>query len=316
MITKLVAEDLDIEIQARARQEPSLRGFAYVVPKLENLGPALCAALASFIEIGDVPQRIVVLPRQRLLERRVPGTWPSFPRWKITPESILIYTTKHLLSAKLQGRRLEVTITPLDQIVTTQLGTILLFSWFEWSWTNAGKLETCRVHFNTVGDWIFRDLQQCLSRIMAQHAGLDMVPISQGLQHLEKLPFKFRNIIPLHMLLPEEELQAVVYRAGLWEPRVIFLRKQTSPATALILTNSQVIVAEEAPGLAEGHYGVVARYMPRHALHRVYLGEQGEGLLLCITLQVKGVEFEQRLRFTQGERPQLDRLIALLDQPV
>jgi hypothetical protein len=316
MITNPIAEDLDIEIQARARQEPSLRGFAYSVPKMENLGPALCAALANFIEMGDDPQQIVVLPRQRLLERRVPGGWPSFPRWKITPERILIHTTKHLLSAILHGRRLEVTTTPLDRIVTTQIGTILLFSWFEWSWTNAGKLETCRVHFNTVSDWIFRDLQQCLSRIMVQYAGLEAVPVSQGLQHLEMLPFKFRNIIPLRMLLPEEELQAVVYRAGLLEQRVVFVRKQISPATALILTNSQVIVAEEAPGLVEGHYGVIARYMPRHTLHRVMLGEQGEGLLLRITLKVNGVEFEQRLQFTQGERPQLDRLLALLHQSV
>jgi hypothetical protein len=316
MITNKVAEDLDVEIQARARQEPSLRSFPYTVPMLENLGTGLCSALATFIELGDIPQRIVVLPRQRLLERRVPGGWPSFPRWKITDERILIYTTKTLLSATLHGPSLEVTTTPLDQIVTTQLGTILLFSWFEWSWTNAGKLETCRVHFNTVGDWIFRDLQQCLSRAMVQHRGLDNHPVSQGLHHLEKLPFKFRNIIPLRMLLPEEELQAVVYRAGLWEPRVIFLRKQTSPATALILTNSQVIVAEEAPGMAEGHYGVIARYMPRHALHRVVLGEQGEDLLLRITLQVNGVELEQRLQFTKGERPHLDRLLALLDQPI
>jgi hypothetical protein len=314
MITIQEAEDLDVEIQARARQEPSLRGFAYTVPKLEDLGQALGAALANFIEIGDIPQRIVVLPRQRLLERRVPGAWPSFPRWKITPERILIHTKKQLLSATLHGRRLEVITTPLDRIFTTQLGTILLFSWFEWSWTNADKLETCRVHFNTVSDWIFRDLQQCLSRIMVQFAGLDTVPVSQGLQHIEKLPFKFRNIIPLRMLLPEEELQAVVYRPGLSEPRVIFLRKQISPATALILTNNQVIVAEEAPGMAEGHYGVIARYMPRHAFHRVNLDERGEGLLLRITLKVNGVEFEQRLQFTQGERPQLDRLIALLDQ--
>jgi hypothetical protein len=109
--------------------------------------------------------------------------------------AILIHTTQRMLLATITGgRRLDMTSTPLDTIVTIQWGTILLFSWFAWTWAVGGRLETC-----------------------------------QGLHHLENLPYKFRNIVPLRLLLPGEEIRAVVFRPGIWGQFLVFFRRQTTP---------------------------------------------------------------------------------------
>ncbi len=312
--TKALPGDLDAEIRARASQEPSLRGFAYCVARLEDLGVALGTALASYLEQGEFPQRVVVLPRQRLLLRGYRDrSWLSFPIWKHTPEVILLQTTRRLLSAAIiEGRRLEVSFTPLDHLITFQLGTVLLFSWFEWSWASDGNLETRRVYFNTVSDYIFRELQQCLSSMFVQLGGMNTIPYTQGLHHLDDLPYKFRNIIPVRLLLPQEDIQAVVYRPGLWEHRLVFLRRQISPTAALVLTDGQVLVAEEDLVGAEGHYGVIARYMSRHSFNRVVLDEKQGGIHLSMVFRVRGVEFEQCMRFGTSAKPQLDQLLSLL----
>jgi hypothetical protein len=312
--TKPLPVDLDSALRARARQDPNLRAFAYTVSDLDGLGPVLGKALDAYLKPGELPEQVVVLPRQRLLQRRGEGgSWFPIPIWRYTPEVILIRTAKRLLSAAiLEGSRLEVTSTPIDHIITIQLGTILLFSWFEWSWASDGKLETYRVYFNTVSDRIFRDLQQCLSGEFMQMSEVKAIPADQGLQLLDGLPYKFRNIIPLRLLLPREEIQAVVYRPAIWEPRIIFLRRQTSPATAVVLTDGQVLVAEEDRGGVDGHYGVIARYMPRHKLHRVALEVQSEGILLQMVFLLEGVEFELRQLFGFNNQQQLDRLLSLV----
>lgn len=306
--------DLAAELRARAKQDPSLRGFAYTVPGLEDLGLALGDAIASNLEPGEIPHKIVVLPRQRVLQRAGRGQpWSPFPIWKRTHETILIHSSQRLLTAAiLDGRRLELTSTPLKQIITLQLGTILLFSWFEWSWANAGKLETNRVYFNTVSDRIFRELQQCLSVMLVQIGGFTYIPKSPGFHHLENLPYKFRNIIPLRLLLPGEEIRAVIYRPGLWVPNFVFLKREISPASALVLTDRQILVAEEDLGGAEGHYGVIARYTPRSALKRAVLEQQRECMLLRMIFQIQGVEFEQRQQYEFSAKPQLDMLLTEL----
>jgi hypothetical protein len=310
------SEDLNVALLARAHQDPSRRGFAYTVPQLEDLGPALGAALNSQLATGEEPQQVVVLPRQRLLQRRSESRpWSPFPTWKHSPEQILVKTSTNLICGTIHdGQSLEITSTPINQMITTQLGTILLFSWFEWSWASDGKLETKTVYFNSVSDQIFRELQQGLSRKFGEAGRFKTVQNNQGIQQLENLPYKFRNLIPLRLLLPEEELQALVFHPGRWESRMVFLRRHIAPATALLLTDGQILVAEEELGVSERHYGMIARFMPRFALRQASLEEWGEGLLLRFSININGVDFEQRLKFELDAKPHLEQLLTLLGQ--
>jgi hypothetical protein len=315
---KSLSKNLDAELRERASQEPSLRGFAYTVHCLEDLGFELGKALESYLEPDEIVQGIVVLPRQRLLLRGVKRPNKSlFAGWKLTPEIILLHTNQRMLVTEiLEGRRLKVTTTPLREIITLQLGSVLLFSWFEWSWASSREQKTYRVYFNTVSDRIFRELQQCLSSMLTQRESLKNIQGNQGLHYLEDLPYKFKNIIPLRLLLPGEEIQSIVYRPGFWERRVVLFKRQISPATALILTDRQVLVVEEEIVGAEGHHGVITRYIPRHALSQAVLEQQAEGLLLRLLFQVHGVEFEQRLEFEFSSKLQLDHMLNLVGQPI
>jgi hypothetical protein len=92
------SEDLNVALLARARQDPSRRGFAYTVPQLEDLGPALGAVLNSQLATGEEPQQVVVLLRQRLLQSRSESRpWSPFPIWKHSPEQILVKTSTNLI---------------------------------------------------------------------------------------------------------------------------------------------------------------------------------------------------------------------------
>jgi hypothetical protein len=92
----------------------------------------------------------------------------------------------------------------------------------------------------------------------------------------------------------------------------VLLKRQTTPSTALVISDMQVLVAEEELGREEGHYGVIARYIPRYTLRRAVLEERKEGLLLHLVFMLQGVEFEQKQKFEFSAINQLDRLLNLI----
>lgn len=286
--------------------------FAVSVSRVEDLAPAAAAALQAHFLPDEVPQQVIFAPRQsRLSSRRGLGVWFA-ERW--TPSWVLARTDERLLVVTIpEAPSLpEVTVTPLADLLWLELGTILLYSWVAWSWLNAGQPQQQRVYFNTVSDSLFWDMVDAMRlRIIAQ-AGL---PLPSGERHyaaFEGLPFKFRNLIPLRLMLPGEQAQVVVYQPAIWGRRLGLLRRQRAPTTVVVLTREHLLIAQDDLTAARAAYGIIARYCPRHLVRSLMLEQTQGDLWLNVKVVQHGVEETLRLLFEPGAEPALRTLIAQL----
>jgi hypothetical protein len=128
-----------------------LERFAYPVPRIEDLAPPVAAALQAHLLSGEAVRQIIFAPRQsrfaerrRLVERL--GAW-LVEQW--TPSWVLALTDERLLVAAIPeaSQPLQITVTPLTDLLWLELGTILLYSWVAWSWVSAGQPQQQRVYF-------------------------------------------------------------------------------------------------------------------------------------------------------------------------
>jgi len=286
--------------------------FAFSVSRVEDLAPAAVVALLGHLLPDEVPKQIIFAPRQsRLSSRRGLGTWFA-ERW--TPSWVLARTDERLLVVTIpEAPKLpEVAVTPLADLLWLELGTILLYSWVAWSWVNAGQPQQQQVYFNTVSDSLFWNMVDAMRRTIIAQAGL---PLPSGERHyaaFEGLPFKFRNLIPLRLMLPGEQAQVVVYQPAVWGRHLGVLRHQRAPATVVVLTPEHLLVAQDDLTSLRSAYGIIARYYPRHLVRRLMLEQTQCDLWLNVTVVQHGVEEAVRLLFEPGTEPALRTLIAQL----
>jgi hypothetical protein len=161
---------------------------------------------------------------------------------------------------------------PIFDLLSCELGTVLLFSWFEWTWADGGH----------------------------------------GLEQLTGFPYKFRNLIPLRLLLPDEQICTVIYRPAIWTRHPGPFRRKRAPSLALILTNYHLVVAQEDLGHGTTSYGLITRYCPRDRIRAVNLDRAGGDLWLSVTLARAGAEESVRVLFDPAAEGSLQKVAALL----
>ena len=146
-----------------------LRWHASPVASLDDLPPPIKAALVEQLKPGETIRQIISAPRQHVLGMGVAGwrRWlAAVLPWDWTPDWTLVVTNSRLLAAASTSADdvPVVTATPIADLLSFELGTILLFSWFDWTWANEGRLERQRIYFNTVSDRLFWDALLFLRR--------------------------------------------------------------------------------------------------------------------------------------------------------
>jgi hypothetical protein len=292
-----------------------LERFAYPVPRIEDLAPPVAAALQVHLLSGEAVRQVIFAPRQsrfaqrrRLVERL--GAW-LVEQW--TPSWVLALTDERLLVAAIPeaSQPPQVTVTPLADLLWLELGTILLYSWVEWSWASAGGPQRQRVYFNTVSDALFWDMVNAMRRTIIAQSGR---PQPEGARHyaaFAELPFKFMNLIPFRLLLSGEQAQAVVYQPAIWDRRWRVFRYQRAPATVVVLSPDHLLVAQDDLSNTRAAHGLIARYCPRDRLRGATLERVQDDLWLNVTLSVQGAEETLRWLF----EPQFEQALrALLAQ--
>ena len=193
-----------------------------------------------------------------------------------------------------------------------ELGSILLFSWFECCHcTPAGPQRTV-IHFNTVGINHFRHL---LFRLITARGACEVA--NGAAQHndpLTTLPFKYRNIIAQRLLAPGEQVEAAVFRPPLWTGTVGLWRRPRATGLALVVTNYQLLVAteEEQSEAKFVSYGLIARCFPRKLIQRLYATRTGDDLWLEIQAGIGDCTTGERLLVTSVATSMLDDLMARL----
>jgi hypothetical protein len=293
-----------------------LRWHACAVASLDDLPPPVKTALAGELRPGETIRQIISAPRQHVLGETT--GWRGrlgivFP-WDWTPDWVLVVTGQRLLTAATSSpdEPPSITAAPVADLLSCELGTVLLFSWFEWRWAAAGRLEHQRIYFNTVSDRLFWDALTFLRRSLIIDADLPPAADDLGLAHLAALPYKFKNLIPHRLLLPDEQIQAVVFQPDIWTaPRGPFRRRRAA-ALALVLTNYHLILTQEDRGYGATSYGLITRYCPRDRVRAVTLERAGSDLWLQVQLAHGDAEDLLRMLFEPSAEQGLQDVMTQL----
>jgi hypothetical protein len=276
---------------------PIRYGFAYPLDSLDELDTDIAMVLTSSLQPGESFQKIIVAPKQRTWSMQ-PSRWswllPTM-QYEISPDWILALTETCLILVAIPQSTgpVKVTVTPIADILAFEMGELLLFCWFEWSWNNANHLEKTRVYFNGVSEPLFYEVLNFIrskisvSELNAQNNG-------QYPAVLDQLPFKFKNYAR-RLLLPAEQVQSVLFRPAVTSPRWDILHKKLIPGLAMIFTDHYIsLTREELTDIT--NYGMISQYYPRRYLQAAALQEEAQGMWLNLVLREGEVIMPERVQ--------------------
>ena len=291
---------------------PPVERFAYLIPSIADLEPRVQRALAPHVTAQDEIRQIIYtprpynIPRVRKIEEAI-RAYGGRP-----PASVLILTPDRLLAAMAPDLPAEprVVATPLSELLRLDLGTILLLGWLEWTWASAGQLEQHRVYFNTVGEHLMWDLVTAMRRTIMDQSDLPAQAGQSKDEAFDDLPYKFANLVPNKLMLPDERVLAMAYQPAIWRRYFGLFKRRRGPAGTVVLSPQHLLVAQEDAPAAGAAYGMIARYCPRARLAALTLESEGDDLWLAVTLRLHGVEEGWRVLFQPSAEPALRNLVG------
>jgi hypothetical protein len=303
-------------LRPSAIDNPRLSRFPRVLYSFDELEPAVEKAIVEHMEQGESIRQMIVAPRQRLLgAHRESRGWRGFLLpWEWTPDWVLVWTGERVLVATLDHPRATpvVTATPVKDVLSFEWGAILLHAWIEWTWANQGQAERTRIYFNAVGQRLFKRVLDSLRHDLAVQSELTAVQPDRHLERLAALPFKFMNLIMHDLLLPDEQVQAVVYRPAIWSDQSRLFRHQRAAAMTLVLSNYHILIAEEDLTGTLHSYGLITRFYPRSRVSHAALERGQDGLWLNLTPELNNVRQEVHVLFEFGSQEAIQKMLALL----
>jgi len=287
----------------------SIERFPYPVDRLDQLDPFTQAALSEHLELGEVVKRIIVAPPKEMVG--IPREWrqrldvqPALSR--ITSWA-LVLTEQRLLVATISRSDMKppVVSIPIAKLLWVEVGTILLFSWFECAWVSQDRVQRIRVFFNTVGEEYFQQLRILLCRTAIEQDGLAAMPGDRNLVELDSLSYKFVNMISIRMLLPDEHIERLVSHPTIWQKHLMVFKRRRAPSTVVILTNYHLLVGNEDPSQHDATYGWITRYCPRQRVRKVSLQTVTSEITLYVTVGLDNVEETFSILFPAEMAPSL-----------
>ena len=272
----------------------SIERFPYPVDRLDQLDPFTQAALSEHLEPGDAIKRIIVAPPKEMFG--IPREWrqrldvqPALSR--ITSWA-LVLTEHRLLVATISRSdvRPPVVSIPIAKLLWVEVGTILLFGWFECAWVNQDRVQRIRVFFNTVGEEYFQQLRVLLCRTLIEQGGLTMISGDRNLIELDSLSYKLVNMISIHMLLSDEHIERWVSHPTIWKKHLLVFKRRQAPSTVVILSNYHLLVGNEDPSAHNATYGWITRYCPRRRVRKVSVDTKSSEIMMHVTVGLDSVE--------------------------
>lgn len=294
---------------------PRLSRFPRTFYSLDELEPVVKQAITARLEPGESLRHVIVAPRQKLLRAPLAQRSRSvLLPWGWTPDWVLAMTERRMLVATLDPPPAtpSVTSTCIEDILSFEWGEILLHAWIEWTQANQGQVERMRVYFNSVGQSPFKRILDSQRHALAAQQGLVAGLPDRRLALLAELPLKFLNLITIELLLPDEQVQAVIFQPAVWAGHSGLFRRQKAAAQALVLSNYHMLVAQEALTGRPDSWGLVTRFYPRGRIRRAKLEQERDALWLELALETQGVEQHARVRFEPEAQMSLQELLKLL----
>lgn len=287
----------------------SIERFPYPVNTLDLLDPLTQAALSEHLEPPEAIRRIIVAPPKEMFG--IPREWrqrldvqPALSR--ITSWA-LVLTEHRLLVATISRSDVKppVVAIPIAKLLWVEVGTILLFGWFECAWVNQDRVQRIRVFFNTVGEEYFQQLRVLLCRTLIEQDGLTMISGDPNLDELDTLSYKLVNMIGIHMLLPDEHIESLVSHPTIWKKHLLVFKRRRAPSTVVIRTNCHFLVGNEDPSAHDATYGWITRYCPRRRVRKVSVDTKPSEIILHVTVGLDSVEETFSILFPAEMAPSL-----------
>lgn len=196
---------------------------------------------------------------------------------------------------------------------------VLLRGRLEMDYASKGRAHHVRMEFNTVMDHLYR---QALQHVLD---GMDAVNTTPGAekQHpdgkLHSLPLRLQSVVR-HSIPEKQVLRSLVYWPATYNRRRGLLRRELSPAAALLLTNREILLVSEEKAWTRWHpekvekYGGTATHCPLSRLQhaRISVHEPLDTLDLTIG-NAKGVE-KVKIEFPRGREDELREFIRQTEQ--
>jgi hypothetical protein len=197
--------------------------------------------------------------------------------------------------------------------------TVLLRGRMEMDYAAEGRAHHVRMEFNTVMDHLYRlALQQVLD-------GMDAVKIASGAaeknddQKLQSLPLRLQSVVR-HSIPEGQVMRSLVYWPATYNQRHGLLRRELSPAAALLLTNREILLVSEEKAWTRWHpekvekYGGTATHCPLSRLQHTGISAHEPLDTLDLTIgTAKGVE-KVKIEFPRGREDELREFVRRAEQ--
>ena len=240
--------------------------FPYRVEQIDELPSQVREKLKQGLSAGEKPLHMFAMPRQRDWFQMALGLPAEYSYFFLTDRQILVI---HDLK---KGLRTESCL--ISSLAYFEIGTVLLNSWLRFVPSPDSNEKQIKLPYNTVFGREIRSAAICLRALTL---GLQNQPerIFEGIVGLElirSLPLKFNNMSREYWLKDEAAL-SVAFVPAIWVPRLRYFRRVYSFATALILTDKQLlIVTEQGVEGSAGKYGETWMFCPLTHIRQLSVG--------------------------------------------
>jgi len=244
---------------AELKQEVAKPGFdrhAFHLRDVCELPSELQGSSVATLVDREAIQSIIVFPAQ--IQRG----------WHYVPKQALLFTATgvmHLLASIWPEQEPQVTCLHGGGLMYVKATLLLLYGYLEIVAQGQDSPVRIGMEFNTVSwDAISAPLWQFLGLNKTVASMSDQVIYSaEARRAFEMLPFKFFNGVQLYGLLPGEQVEKLVFEAGLTKRRLYFFRQPITADTLLMLTTNYMIVIQEDIRIKQSW---ILYYIPRNSI--------------------------------------------------
>lgn len=278
---------------------PGYSDLLYTVASLDNLESNVKEIIVNNLEPGEDICQIIASPIQGVLrdsrlkhpERIEQQTdmWNYDWVFVLQKEHMLLFDTVHTTDKP------NIRKAPIKSLLSIEWGIVLLHSWVNWSWLDKNHIEHASFDFNGTGAppieeliaYLYQSNYSSGRKLRHQIIGMD--------ENLKSFPWKFVERIPL-LVTPQERILAAEYHPfhpptwQSWHGLFRKLERRAIPASALIMTDRQLIIAQEEEHDGGLGLGTIIRTVKLDAIKTVITESNFEGTQFIIVVGNENVE--------------------------
>ncbi len=284
--------------------------FPRKVQALDELPGPVADAVLSQQPAESIRLIIVIPPGAYPVRRSIWGFELPFG-WRRTPERTLVFGPDRFTLVEVAGGEPAAPVTvPLAALLELYHFQVLLYSWLELRWSEAGEVRAVRAEYNSVGTSL---LWQGLSTIRDSFARQPLRGPAVRPEDLAGFPFKFRSYTHAS-LMDGEPLAGAVFQPAI-RPEGKRWGRYVAPNRVIALTDRNLILIEDQRhrlrwgDRGDADYAVIQRFFPLDRLQSAELVPDPAYDELVLRFEQGGAIHEARIPL---EAPQAARVRELL----